>query len=126
MLTLAEFLILVFFLGGGWYWYGAMRIKELARAAGHRRCGEVGVTFLDDTVSLTRLRVRRDQDGQLALYREFQFEFTSDGSARYGGEITLLGGRILGIVMEPYRETPPDPDAGMESARERAERKWLH
>ncbi|MGE0372721.1 MAG: DUF3301 domain-containing protein [Gammaproteobacteria bacterium] len=125
MLTLAEFLILVLFLGGGWYWYGAMRVKELAREAGRRRCGEVGVTFLDDTVSLTRLRVRRDQDGQMALYREFQFEFTSDGSARYGGEITLLGGRIQRIEMEPFREIPPDRPA-IDVDPEQEVGKWLH
>jgi hypothetical protein len=111
MMTLAEFFILVFFIGGAWYWYGAMRAKELARDAGRRRCGEVGVTFLDDTVSLTRLRLRRDEDGQAAIYREFQFEFTSDGSARYGGEITLLGERITHIEMEPYREAMADRPA---------------
>ncbi|MCC6207921.1 MAG: DUF3301 domain-containing protein [Gammaproteobacteria bacterium] len=126
MLTIAEWLILALFIGGGWYWYDAMRAKELAREAGRRRCGEVGVTFLDDTVSLTRWRLRRDEDGRVAIWREFQFEFSSDGSARYGGEITLQGGRIRRIEMEPYRAAEPAPGIGVESARERAERRWLH
>ena len=126
MMTLAEFFILIFFVGGGWYWYDAMRAKELARDAGRRRCDDAGVSFLDDTVALTRLRLRRDADGQAAIYREFQFEFASDGRTRYGGEIALLGGRIVRVDMEPFRETPPDPHAGGETARERAERRWLH
>ena len=126
MLSFAEGFFLALFIGGGWYWYDAMRAKELAREAGRRRCDEVGVTFLDDTVSLTRLRIRRDGDGRLAIWREFQFEFSSDGSARYGGEIVLFSGRVRHIEMEPYRATPPEPNIGVETARERAERRWLH
>jgi hypothetical protein len=125
MLTLADGLILVFFAGGGWYWFDAMRAKEHARDAGRRRCVEAGVTFLDDTVSLTRLRLRRDRDGQLTLYREFQFEFTSDGSARHGGEITLYGRRIAHIEMEPYRVVAADRAAG-EDAAGPTDNKWLH
>lgn len=96
---------MILLVGGVWYWFHAIRAKELARIAGRRRCNEVGVIFLDDTVMLTRLRLRRDNDGRIRIYREFQFEFSSDGGVRYGGEITLLGGRIMNLVMEPYRET---------------------
>ena len=100
-----EFGGLLLLIGGVWYWFHAIRAKELARLAGRRRCNEVGVIFLDDTVMLTRLRLRRDAMGRVKIYREFQFEFASDGGIRYGGEITLLGERILSLIMEPYRET---------------------
>jgi len=46
----------------------------------------------------------RDANGQWTMYREYQFEFTGDGVSRYGGEITLIGGRVESLVMEPYRE----------------------
>jgi hypothetical protein len=124
MLSFAQMLVLALFIGGGWYWYDAMRAKERARDAGRRRCDEAGVTFLDDTVTLTRLRVRRDGDGRLSILREFQFEFTSDGSVRHGGEITLIGGQIRRIEMEPYRALPPDRPA-IDAAPD-ADRKWLH
>jgi hypothetical protein len=124
MLSFAQMLVLALFIGGGWYWYDAMRAKERARDAGRRRCDEAGVTFLDDTVTLTRLRVRRDGDGRLSILREFQFEFTSDGSVRHGGEITLIGGQIRRIEMEPYRAPPPDRPA-IDAAPD-ADRKWLH
>lgn len=126
MPALAEWLILIGFAGGGWYWYEAMRAKELARDAGRRRCGEAGVAFLDDTVSLTRLRLRRDADGQLTLYREFQFEFTSDGSARHGGEITLFGHRIARIEMEPYRVAAAEEPAAAGEGPTPVKGKWLH
>ena len=92
---------LIILVGGVWYWFHAIRAKELARLAGRRRCEEVGVIFLDDTVMLTRVRLRRDSEGRMRIYREFQFEFTSDGGTRSGGEIALLGGRILYLIMEP-------------------------
>lgn len=95
---------LLVILGGGWYWFEAMRAKEYARQAGRRRCDELGVTFLDDTVVLTRLRLRRDTAGRMSLYREYRFEFASDGGVRYGGDIALLGGRVTRLEMAPYRE----------------------
>jgi hypothetical protein len=125
MLTLTEIFILFLLVGGGWYWHDAMRAKELAREAGRRRCAEAGVTFLDDTVALARLRLRRDEGGQVNLYREFRFEFTGDGSARHGGEIALLGTRILRVEMEAYRMAPP-PGVTVEIAPDPADRKWLH
>lgn len=93
---------------GGWYWFNAMRAKELARQACRQRCNDVGVIFLDDTAALTRLRLRRDSEGRVRIYREYQFEFTSDGSRRYGGEIALLGGHIKYLILEPYREAGSD------------------
>lgn len=90
--------------GISWYWFNAVHAKEIARQACRQRCNDVGVIFLDDTAALTRMRLRRDGEGRIRIYREYQFEFTSDGSRRYGGEIALLGGYILYLVLEPYRE----------------------
>ena len=89
---------------GAWVWYDSMRALERARQAGRDRCREVGVVLLDDTVVLTRLRPVRDAEGRWTLHREYQFEFTGDGRSRYGGEITLIGGRVDSLIMEPYRE----------------------
>lgn len=99
---------LLLVLGGGWYWFEAMSAKELARHAGRRRCDELGVTFLDDSVVLTRLRPRRDAGGRMSLYREYRFEFASDGGVRYGGRIALLGRRVTRLEMAPYRERGAD------------------
>ena len=103
-MSATEFSGLVILIGAVWYWFHAIRAKEIARLVGCRRCNEVGVIFLDDTVMLTRLRLQRDGMGRMKIYREFQFEFASDGGVRYGGEIALLGERVVSLVMEPYRE----------------------
>lgn len=87
-----------------WVWYDSMRALEHARQAGRERCDALGLVLLDDTVVLTRLRPMRLDDGRWSLYREYQFEFTGDGSSRHAGEITLIGDQVESLIMEPYRE----------------------
>jgi hypothetical protein len=85
------------------YWLEAMRSKELARAAGKRACQQAQVQFLDDTVELVRVRVRRDGRGRLGFYREYRFEFSDDGADRRRGELVLFGRQLVRVVLEPHR-----------------------
>lgn len=85
------------------YWMDAMNAKQLAVAAGKRACDAEGLQFLDDTVVLTRLRLQRTANGSLAFYRQYRFEFASDGGNRYRGEISLSGRNFERIFLEPYR-----------------------
>ncbi len=85
------------------YWLDAMRAKELARKAGKERCNAEGVNFLDDSVVLKKLGLRRDPRSGIALYRKYLFEFSSDGSVRYRGEIELSNKRVSTLTLEPYR-----------------------
>jgi len=102
-MTITALLGLSLLVGGAWYWFYAMRAKEIACRAGRERCREIGALLLDDTVVLTRVRLRRDDEGHLSFYREFRFEFTSDGNTRHRGKMSLLGGHILQLHMDPYR-----------------------
>lgn len=99
-----ELLGFIVLLSGVWYWLDGMRAKEIANAAGARSCKGHEVYFLDETVVLTRVRIRRNAAGRVALYREYRFEFTSDGAYRYHGKISLLGKRVVSTEMEPYRQ----------------------
>lgn len=103
MLSTVEILVLFGFLALAGYSFSALRNKELARAAGQRACEQADVQFLDDTVELTKLRLRRSEGGALVLYREYRFEFTNDSAHRYRGEITMLGRRVLRVTLEPFR-----------------------
>jgi len=84
-----------------WYWMDALRCKEIARAAGLRACEQVAAQFLDDTVEITKLRLRRTAQGRIALYREYRFEFTHNRDYRLRGEIVMLGRRVLRLTLEP-------------------------
>lgn len=98
-----DLLLLLFLIAGFLYWWEASRGKELARQVGRRACEAEGLQFLDDTVVLILARLRRNPQGQLTIYREYQFEFATDGGHRYGGEIILLGRQLHRVTLEPYR-----------------------
>jgi len=85
------------------YWLNAMRAKELARYEAKRLCQQSAVLLLDDTVSLQRLRLKRNSFGQMSFLRTYDFEFTLDGEFRYNGEVSLLGKRVLDSRLDAYR-----------------------
>lgn len=99
-----EFTVLALLLTGIWYWLDCMRAKEIATLAGAQACQRHTVYFLDESVALTRVRLRRNPAGHIVLYREYRFEFTNDGAYRYHGRIHLLGKQVRGTDMEAYRQ----------------------
>lgn len=87
------------------YWWDSIRSKEIARQAGKLRCQQHGLQFLDDTVSLAKIRFRRGSSGRLSVTRQYQFEFCTDGSKRYQGTLWVTARYAHGIEMEPYAIT---------------------
>jgi hypothetical protein len=105
-----ELLLLIFLGLLIWFWLDSARAKEVASSAGSRACGHGQVSFLDETVEITKLRLKRDTDGRMRLQREYRFEFSSDGSRRYQGRITMLGHRVAALSMDAYRENSSGPE----------------
>jgi hypothetical protein len=100
-MTVFDLSVFLGFAALAWYWMDALRCKEIARAAGLRACQQAEAQFLDDTVELTKLRLRRDARGQLVMYREYRFEFTRDSAYRCHGEMAILGRRVLRLALDP-------------------------
>jgi hypothetical protein len=98
----ADLLLIILMLATIAYWLDSIRSKELAREAGRRACKKYQLTFLDDTVVIRKLRLRRDYSGKLNFYREYQFEFTQDGEFRYKGMVIMLGKIVQKISMDAY------------------------
>ena len=84
-------------------WLDSLRARERAVQAGRSACERYDLQFLDDTVSFARLRLGRDQDGQLKIARTYTFEFSDTGNNRRHGAIVMLGGEVLDLQLEPYR-----------------------
>lgn len=84
-------------------WLDSLRARERAVKAGRAACERYSLQFLDDTVSFTRMRLGRDQDGQLKLARTYTFEFSDTGNNRRHGAIVMLGGELQDLQLEPYR-----------------------
>lgn len=91
------------------YWLDAAKAREIARWVGKEACRELGVGFLDDTVALDRIWLARNEKGERKLFRCYRFEFTSDGSQRYKGEIVICDKKLQHLELEPYR-IPPQED----------------
>lgn len=90
----------------GWFWFEGLRALEIARTMGKHACKEANVQFLDDTVANIALALVRDKSGRRVLRRTYRFEFSETGNTRLEGRLTLLGGKIESLTMEPYQILP--------------------
>jgi hypothetical protein len=100
---MGEALAIVLLAAGALLWADSLRARENAVRAGRSACERYQLQFLDDTVSFTRLRLARDEAGQLKISRTYTFEFSDTGNNRRHGAIVMLGGRVADLHMEPYR-----------------------
>ena len=98
-----EALALVLIVAVGLLWADSLRARERAVRAGRSACERYKLQFLDDTVSFARMRLARDDGGQLKISRTYTFEFSDTGNNRRHGAIVMLGGDVADLHMEPYR-----------------------
>jgi len=85
------------------FWWHTNELKQIAHRLAKRRCDQSDVQFLDDSVVLSKVRLRRNQQGRIGLQCSFTFEFASLGDARYRGELLFLGKALQHIEMEPHK-----------------------
>ncbi len=98
------FLLLVLF-AFSWFWWDSSGTREIAIRQGRQLCQQAGVIFLDETVAVQQLRLRRQSSGSLVFYRRYGFEFCTDGEHRYSGYMDMLGRSIQHSYMDAYRVT---------------------
>lgn len=98
-----ELIVLILLLVSLFYWFNSIRAKEIATQHAKKSCKKVLIEFLDDTVLIKKIRLRRNTHGQMSIYREYEFEFSSTGEFRYKGQVRLLGKYLIDVEMEPYQ-----------------------
>jgi hypothetical protein len=98
-----ELAAIVLIVGALLLWADSLKARERAIRAGRSACERYQLQFLDDTVSFARLRLARNQDGELRLSRTYTFEFSDTGNNRRQGAIVMLGGEVQDLHLEPYR-----------------------
>ena len=94
---------IVLIAAGIFFWLDSLRARERALSAGRAACERYALQFLDDTVSVSRVRLGRDDDGQLKIARTYTFEFSDTGNNRRHGAIVMLGGELQDLQLEPFR-----------------------
>jgi len=104
-MTVPEFIILFSLIAVIYYWIDTIRAKEIAVIHGKNACKDAGVTFLDQTVEIKKVRLKRNPRGTVVFYREYKFEFSSDGIRRVDAEIIMLGKQLLKLQLSAYPET---------------------
>jgi len=90
----------------GWFWLDSLRAREVATGICRAVCRQRDLQFLDQTVSLRRLRMRRTGAG-LRIVRVYGFDFSAEGIGRHSGYLILVGLDLETIGLDP----PPWPTA---------------
>ena len=98
-----ELAAIVAIVAGILLWADSLRARERAVRAGRSACERYELQFLDDTVSFARMRLARNEDGELRIARTYLFEFSDTGNNRRQGAIVMLGGEVQDLHLEPYR-----------------------
>jgi hypothetical protein len=97
-----EAVAIVFLVAGSFFWLDSLRARERALSAGRSACERYSLQFLDETVVFARLRLARNDDGELRIARTYTFEFSDTGNNRRQGAIVMLGAQLLDVQLEPY------------------------
>ncbi len=84
-------------LAGVWQWAAAGRERVLA--VSREVCADLSLQRLDDSVALTRVRLRR-LDGRWCLERVYVFEFSSQGADRRRAEVALQGRQLSWVRVD--------------------------
>jgi hypothetical protein len=78
-----------------WFWQENLRYREHAIRHCRNTCQEMNLQLLDQTVALTSISIRRDQNKKSRILRKYGFEVSIDGTNRCKGYIILLGFSII-------------------------------
>src|SRR5215469_13339933 len=92
--------LLVLCAGGAWFWNDSLRARERMLGTCARLCRELKVQFLDESVSLTALRLGRGGSGWPEFTRVYHFEFSGTGQDRWQGRATLAGRRVVSLQFD--------------------------
>ena len=80
------------------FWFAGRRAAEIATVVGRQACARAGVQWLDQSVHLLSMRLRRGPDGWLGLERHYGFEYSTAGEDRHAGRIVLHGNRLQAVA----------------------------
>jgi len=93
-------IVLLIVMGLIYFWLDSVKNKENAMAYAEKACRDVNVQLLDQTVSLTTLKLARNKQGRLAFQRIYRFDFSIHGNERREGRVMLKGHRIEQIQLD--------------------------
>jgi len=104
---MAAYLLQLLLVGGAAvafvFWWKGLAVKQLAYRAALRRCDELGLQLLDQSIMLRGISFKRGSGGRHLVRRRYIFEFSSTGGERYRGEVWMLDTTLECVELEPHR-----------------------
>ncbi len=70
-------------------WQDGLRSREFTVDFCKRKCNELDLQLLDQTVALKSLTLQRNENGFLRIFRQYNFEFSTNGVDRHSGTILI-------------------------------------
>ena len=93
-------LILLFLALIAWFWMNSIRAKEIAMQASASACQQIQAQFLDQTASLKKIHLIRNNAGRLGLERTYAFDFSRDRQNREKGLVIIKGHIVKQVLLE--------------------------
>lgn len=82
------------------FWFESLRLREYVIRRCHSLCESAGFQFLDQSVALSSISLKRDRRDRWRVCRCYQFYVSENGSDRYRGRIILMGRHIEAVYLE--------------------------
>ncbi|MCK5877964.1 MAG: DUF3301 domain-containing protein [Candidatus Marithrix sp.] len=95
-------ILLILFGGIIWFWVSTLQCREITKVVAQKTCKQFQLQLLDDTITITKLRVKRNENGRLSWQRTYQFEFSDSGNNRQKGTIVMFGTKVEILEMPDY------------------------
>lgn len=90
-----ETLSVITLLGIAWLWFDSMQARGIAIQEALFACASDGVQLLDQSVSISKIALDRDEKGQLKMRRCYTFDYSDTGNNRRRGSVVMLGHKVL-------------------------------
>ena len=97
--TLGEVLVLFGFGAAGLYFFGAIRVRELAVQAVAQASKRDDFQLLDQSVHIQRLSLSRNATGRWRVWRQYRFDYSYDGVERRQGHVMMLAKKVEAVVV---------------------------
>lgn len=82
-----------------WYFFDAMRAREMATAIVREYCKQSGLQFLDGTVGL-RTVTPSLSGGRLTLRRRYEFHYSESDHSRNIGVVLFNGSEVENFILQ--------------------------
>lgn len=80
-----------------------LNISRRAFLTAQQLCHKEGLTFLDQSVLLKKMRLCRSKQSLFGIKREYSFEFSTVGDQRYHGRMVFVGNRRISLDLDAFK-----------------------